>query len=665
MAQGLLTPLQLEASAALLNNTGIKPLPTALTTALTSFNSGTPIANFLTAVSTYTGQSFATASTLASLLTIGNTTIPALGDSIPTADTKLTPVSTSPAGFSGLIAQTGNSYLGNGNAAGFTQGFMAVQGWITTTNTYINSAVNAQTYFGPTFTSMDALVTNQISEINPNFDGFGTDLANQGNLVNLANLPLYGTPAGLLQQIAAVSGVTGGFPDIIQEPLLAAGLTSANIKTLLTGQNKVSVSEFNSLQQLAYNALTNIQGADLAQVLSILDVTTPNITSLADLLNLTKVFPNSYTTMQTPTPDGPVPIYGVGDSVNMNIAQAVDIYLPQDTGCDELAKVIPPAVAVSNKAMQSSLQQITGIANTTLPQLAEVVKGFCTDPWDITQTYFADECVANGGPIPTFYRAQQDVPAGTNINNTDYWLPTTLGGLNTMSGLPLIEAQTTPISSSTASFFANTLATGSGPNGTITICDVLGLAIDYSNVAAQLNIATAAMANIATLDSSNVGNINSAYAAITAAANDAAVIANIAKAAGNITNVYNNATAAVVSNVAALNAAFSTIGNILNTEKGYQNQAGIDYTQLQTGENATIMAFVQQLPNYGTQTDAGGPAYFIEQVANTSIIGGQAIVGCLREGQNRQRLGDAGLGVNYTPSTDPAVTPVPVVTPVY
>jgi len=665
MAQGLLTPLQLEAAAALLNNTGILPLPTALTTALTSFNSGTPVANFLTAVSTYTAQSFATASTLASLLTIGNTTIPALGDSIPSADTNLTPVSTSPAGFSGLIAQTGNAYLGAGSAGQFALGFMAVQGWINSTNTYINSAVNAQTYLGPTFTNMNALVTNQISEINPNFDGFGTDLANQGNLVNLANLPLYGTPAGLLQQIAAVSGVSGGFPDIIQEPLLAAGLTAANIKTLLTGQNTVTVSEFNALQRLAYSGLAGVQGAALTQVLSILDVTTPGITSLADLLDMTKVFPNSYTTMQTPTPNGPVPIFGVGNSVNMNIVDNVNIYLPQETGCDELAKVIPPAIAVSNKAMQTSLQQVTGIADSTLSQLAETVKGFCTDPWDITQTYFANDCVANGAPIPTFYRAQQDVPAGININNTAYWLPTTLGGLNTMSGLPLIEAQTTPISSSTASFFANTMATGSGPNGTITTCDVIGTAINYSNISAQLNIATAAMANIATLDASNIGNINSAYAAITAAANDAAVIANIAKAAGNITNVYNNANAAVAANVTALNSAFSTIGNILNTEKGYQNQAGVDYFNLPTGETTTVMSFVQQLPTYGTQTAAGGPAYFIEQVANTSIIGGQAIVGCLREGQNQQRLGDANLGLTYTPSTAPAVTPVPVVTPVY
>jgi len=182
MAQGILTPLQLTAASALLANTGINPLPTALTTAVASFNAGSPIPNFLTAVANYTAASFANATTLTSLLTIGNTTIPALGDSIPAAFTNLTPVSTVPAGFAGLIQQTGNNYLGNGDVGRFAQGFMAVQGYINSTNQFINSATNAQTYLGPTFTNMDALTTNSVSDVNPDFGNFAVDLINQGNL---------------------------------------------------------------------------------------------------------------------------------------------------------------------------------------------------------------------------------------------------------------------------------------------------------------------------------------------------------------------------------------------------------------------------------------------------------------------------------------------------
>jgi len=675
MAQGILTPLQLTAASALLANTGIDPLPAALTTAVASFNAGSPIPNFLTAVANYTAASFANATTLSSLLTIGNTNIPALGDSIPAAFTNLTPVSTTPAGFSGLIQQTGNNYLGNSDVGRFSQGFMAVQGYINTTNQYINSAVNAQTYLGPTFTNMDTLTTNSINDVNPEFGNFATDLTNQGNLTNLNDLRMYGTPAGLLRQLAAEGNMVGGVFGPVQTPLLAAGLSTNNIQTLLTGADTVSDNEYLRLQQLAYQGMTNVTGTDLDQVLSILEVTTPNITSMADLLDQTKIFPNSYTTLQTPSPVGPVPVYGPDGSVNMNLADNVSAYLAAPNGCEDLGKVIPPAQAVSNKAVQVAFEQITNITNTTLPALAATVNTLPRTPWNINTTYLANNLVANApavnglaqlSPDTVFYRAQQDVPVGTSINNTDYWLPTTAGcGLSTMSGLPLIQAQTTAITSSVASYFSSNVATGSGPDGTITTCDVIGTAIDSGNIAAQLNIARSAIANIVILDASNIANINSAYLAIAGAANATVVVANITRANGNITNIYNNANTQVVANVTRLNTAWSAIANVLSTEKTYQTSAGIDYFNLQAGEKVSTMSFVQQLPVYGTQTSSCGPAYFIEQIANTSIIGGQAIIGVMREGKNNQCLGEARLNVDTTPSLRPLVTPVPAVTPVY
>jgi len=678
MAQGILTPLQLTAASALLANTGIDPLPAALTTAIASFNAASPIPNFLTAVANYTAASFANATTLTSLLTIGNTTIPALGDSIPATFTNLTPVSTVPAGFAGLIQQTGNNYLGNSDVGRFSQGFMAVQGYINTTNQFINSAVNAQTYLGPTFTNMDTLVTNSVNDVNPDFGNFATDLTNQGNLTNLNDLRMYGTPAGLLRQLAAEGNMVGGVFGPVQTPLLAAGLSTNNIQTLLTGADTVSENEYLRLQQLAYQGMTNVTGTDLDQVLSILEVTTPNITSMADLLDQTKIFPNSYTTLQTPSPVGPVPVYGPDGSVNMNLADNVSAYLAAPNGCEDLGKVIPPAQAVSNKAVQVAFEQVTNVTNTTLPALAATVNTLPRTSWNINTTYLANDLVANApavnglaqlSPDTVFYRAQQDVPVGTSINDTSYWLPTTAGcGLSTMSGLPLIQAQTSAIDSSVASYFSNNLATGSGPDGTITTCDVIGTAIDSGNIAAQLDIARSAMANIVTLvatNTANVTNINSAYAAIAVASSGADVVANIAKANGNIANIYANANVQVVSNVTVLNNAWSAIANVLSTEKTYQTSAGIDYFNLQAGEKVSTMSFVQQLPTYGTQTSSCGPAYFIEQIANTSIIGGQAIIGAMREGKNNQCLGEARLNVDTTPAPRLAVTPVPVVTPVY
>jgi len=173
--RSILTPLQITSASALLNNQGIKTLPAGLTAAINAFNSTTLITAFNAAVASYLSKTFVTDSTLFSLLTIGNDTCPSLGNSIPsspigdfvnltypttaTGSTVVRDLPRSPYGFSGLIQQTGQAYLGNGDIGRFAQGFMAAQGFITITNDFINSAVNVNQYLGPTFTDTDALST--------------------------------------------------------------------------------------------------------------------------------------------------------------------------------------------------------------------------------------------------------------------------------------------------------------------------------------------------------------------------------------------------------------------------------------------------------------------------------------------------------------------------
>jgi hypothetical protein len=668
MAQGIVTPLQLTASASMLNNQGINALPSALTTALATINATTLISNFLSAVNSYVTQTYANATTLQSLLTIGTSNCPALGNSIPAAYTNLPYVVTdangdnqSPYGFTGLIQQTGNAYLGAGDLGKFCQGFMAVQGYLSIVNQFINSAVNVQTYLGPTFTSMDALVTNNISDINPDLGAFATDLYQQGQLWNPANMIAYGTPAGLLQQLAAVGRLKGGFFGGLQTALTVQGLLDTDIQQLIRGQEQLTATEFNTLQMLAYQAMKQVTGDSLAQVLAILDVTLPNIMTMADLLNPIKTFPRSYATLNVPAGATWQPIYQPGTSVNLAIAPLVNAVLPAASGCDELAKVIPPAQAVANKAIQVSLQQATGIPLTTVPALAQTVQGLADSNWNPAITYLANDVVNYAAPDLTVYQAQQDVPAGTDISNTDYWLPTTLGGLSTLSGLPLLQEQTAPVDSSVSTYFATQQATGSGVNGTITTCDVLGTAIDYNNFAAQLNTATTNINSLQTAGA--LTTLNAAYVNIAGAANNNQVLNYITDA--------NNAIAAIVGNpsyaaqVSALNTAWNAIASALSQERTYQTQASIDYFNLQAGEQVSVMGFVLQLPQYGLQTEECGACDFLEQIANTAILGGQAIVGVMRESRNNQRLSASQLNQNLAPSSEPAVTPIPVINPVY
>jgi len=661
MAQGIVTPLQLTAAAALLDNQGINGLPAALTSALAAVDATTLYSNFTAAVNDYVAESFYTQSTMDLLLSIGASSCPALGNSIPTAYTNLTPVTQSPWGFTGLLQQTGDAYLGSGDIGKFCQGFMAIQGYLNTVNQFINSAVNVQTYLGPTFTDMNALITNNVSKINSNFEAYANDLYQQGQLWNPANMVLYGTPAGLLQQLAAVGRFNGGFFGDLQSALTAQGLASTDIRQLLRGQEQLTSTQFNTLQMLAYQAMTTVRGDTLQQVLSILNVTLANIDTMADLLNPIKTYPRSYSTMKVPAGTSWQPVFGPGTSVNLALAPIIDAVLPAASGCNELGKVIPPDQAVANKAIQIATEQITGLPLTSLRALAETVQGFAQSLWNPQLTYLANDYVNHGLPTFTVYQAQQDVPVGIDISNTAYWLPADLGGLSTLAGLSLLENQTTPVASSVSSYFATNQATGSGTNGTVTTCDVLGLAIDNPDFAAQLAIV---LTNINSLQSAGaLTALNTAFNDIASAANDAQVLIYIGNA--------NTAIAAIVSNpsyasqVAALNSAWDAMASILSQEKTYQTLASVDYFNLQSGEQSSVMAFAQQLPQYGLQVEDCGACDFLQQIADTTTLGGQAIVGTMREGRNAARFSQSQLNQNLQPSSTSAVTPISVIPPVY
>jgi hypothetical protein len=110
-----------------------------------------------------------------------------------------------------------------------------------------------------------------------------------------------------------------------------------------------------------------VSGDCLADVLAILDVTTPNIEDMTDLLDPVKILPNSYPTLKFEDQL----IYGPGATVSPGIS--AELNATTATGCDELGKIIPPDQAVANKALQYQLQQVSGISNLTLPQLAAIL----------------------------------------------------------------------------------------------------------------------------------------------------------------------------------------------------------------------------------------------------------------------------------------------------
>ena len=315
MTTSYLTALQLDASPGLLQNTGLAA-NAALTTEIATYNNTPLIAPLLTTLANSASANLSNA-TVASLETLASNTCPALADSLPDGYITLAVGTTL---FTGLLFDTATTYLGSGDLTKFVQAFNQAQSYADQASIFINTATNSQTYLSDTFTTMNNMITGGITEVNLATNAFGTDLANLGYLINLAALDDFGSPLALIQQIYSV---TGAIPTV-SILFIAAGVP-VNVVMNLTDP---TVSVADSVQRLMYVAMTQITGVELDQILSVMGVTTAGITTMADLLNPVKLFPNSFQSLTTPTKFGSRGIYvNSAGSVNQHLLNELPDYM--------------------------------------------------------------------------------------------------------------------------------------------------------------------------------------------------------------------------------------------------------------------------------------------------------------------------------------------------
>jgi len=618
------TPLQLIAGAGVLANVGIAK-PASLTSAVASYSSLTFVQN-LTGTISLANTWGVSNSIVTTLQTLSANSCPALSASIPTAYANtVVGVQTAPiipvavtGGFGNLIIDTADRYLGDGNLSQFAGVFSAAAGYQQQTTELIYSAINATTYLGPTFTNMNNLITCDMTGINLALPALSDDFAHLGNAYGLDNLDIVFTPTGLLQQLSKQAGITQGTIPSVETALLAAGLTLEEIDQLATppGAVTLSITQFDVLQKKAYQGMQQVTGEGLQNVLDILGVTTPGFDStnpavnMSQLLDPVRIFPISYPSMLTPTVNGPVLIYGADATVNPAIITQ------NPTGCDQLAKIIPPDQAVATRAVVESLAQVKGIENITLPELAEAV-----------------------------------------------------ANLETLKGLPLVQALTQPVPDATTSYYQTSFATGTGEFGTFTINDLLGTAAG-ANVTGLMSEVTS------TLNSITLTSLTSIYANMldTVQGDYGTFAGPVTIPSGPAAGVYANGNDAfttglipaantIIANVIStnpvqtttLNTAFNSICQQIETEGENQARAGINYNDGAVSDNQTsVLSFVGSLPQYGQRNSPGGTAEFLNTVADTTVIGGQAIVGALREGRDNRALSAIGITPNnQVPTTWP------------
>ena len=977
----LLSPLQLQAGAALLQNQGIRVNPD-LEEQITLYQANPTIAAIRDTI--IDGANVLANTTIATLQTLASNSCPALADSIPQAfvnpyppttsvntSFSVTNPSNSDPGLTGMITLITNSYLGNGDVGKFAQVLSAAQGYCVTTNVFINSAVNAENgYLGDTFTDMDNLVTGDLTQVNLDTKNFGNDLAKLGECISLADLDNFGSPLALLQRIIKLGGITTPI-------IVALANTGINENIILElGNPELVVSDV--VQKQMYNAMTTVVGDELAQILAVLKVTTPNITCLADLINPVKLFPNSYATLTTPVCDGgcepqsgPVmdignvifqtrtppsstdPVYPVSneawspfmntnavweftgpvfetrqqtdvtpqkvekingwspfmntnavwnsDILSLDFERTYTVTFPSSgmysftAQCDNRATIsldgnkvlktssfkgnptvvniyvnagsytltidaenggayakgnpagvalvianatgtgsssfsrtytidIPSTGTYTITAQADNLGEIiidgdsanafafagfTGTPLTTDVVLTQgtheieingtntegpagigltIVSGFSTRPTpkcglrgiyipnatgyssdvavpkltEVEYNYrklFGRKSDAQGyqywtnsgltgtalfnamivqaaprdlqyyqnrlklgtfpiyqdpvGPIPTgavtasvnsklvtqlpdngigYLRLSKIIPEDialadralavslqqiTNINKiTLQQLARAYQNIETNRDLPAINSQLQPVSQDSIDYFKNGMAIGTGENGTILLTDVIGSASGTVIVGAMSNVVTAmgnlagSLSSLTTIYDIMLDTVNGVYGdpstgPITGLPSPYDAGEPYANADVFLTTVMIPAARTEItaiqsgnqSDTAQLNESFTAIGTQLAQEYYFQKAATIDVTQLSGNSQASTQTLIFALPAYGKDTDAGGVAEYLEDIADIAHPGGQAIVATLREGRNRTVLNDSGLNGSVNISSDPATPP--------
>jgi len=252
--------------------------------------------------------------------------------------------------------------------------------------------------------------------------------------------------------------------------------------------------------------------------------------------------------------------------------------------------------------------------------------------------------------------------------------------VETLKGLPLVECLVVPVPDTVNDYIQTNLATGTGPFGAPTVYDFLGTAAG-SNVAVWLNQATDGMAlldltNLKAVYDNMLSCVQGTFGPVTGPVTIPSGPGAGVYATGDLafTNGLIPAAAAEIASLVAanpaltssLNQSFDNICAQIENEAINQSKAGISYDDVQPAGQQAILSFVSSLPQISKNNTPGGPVEFLTQVADTSVLTGQAILAAIREGNNQAALTEVGVnltGFNISPDYpgDPNSTGTPEV----
>lgn len=351
--------------------------------------------------------------------------------------------------------QAWNEFNWNGNITDtvnpeykeFCSSFMTASSWIDYTNRGIMAAYNADTFMNGAFSNMNDLISADVSGVNLSSKSFGDDLINLGDAVNLSKIDAFGLPSVLLATLGTNSAITKD----LSFALLASGLETREIDGISSGTiTNVTPDQ----EQQIYGAFLIITGDSLTEILSILQCQTAGLETLADLLNVKKMFPNSHNALTVPMYNGVTglptnsktyyPIYQTGtvnDTLNTpEMEEYVGVQVPQGTPPVYKDRTLPEEYALPKQGFDSYLFN-------KIPE---------------------DQAVAAGALSFTLRQVR-------NIDSVDFKrFAKAAKSMENLDRLPLTAGTSKPTNQELLDNIGQKVALGSGPYGTYTFSDAFG-----------------------------------------------------------------------------------------------------------------------------------------------------------------------------------------------
>ena len=242
----------------------------------------------------------------------------------------------------------------------FCGSFMTASNFIDESNKMINTMENSHTFIKYTYSNMDDLISSDITSVSLSTSSFGQDMITSGRAIDLHDIDMFGLPSKLLINLEKNNALTPP----LSLALLMNDFIPSEVENISTGKTPASIEQEKKL----YEAFTMISGSELSDILIPLNCKTKGLKTLADLLDVKKLFPNSYRSLT-------VPIYNKKLGLPTNSRTAYMIYMNGSVNMtlnsDNIAGEVGPVLPAGTPRVFSSPKFSTAKLVKNLQKLHE------------------------------------------------------------------------------------------------------------------------------------------------------------------------------------------------------------------------------------------------------------------------------------------------------